>query len=673
MKKLFIALISSWFVLLFPLHSYASGSVPYETETLSANGYVIETQTAYTPIGLFAKDSNLVNPEDIFIDNQDRVYVVDSGTKSVFVFDLYGKQLNEIGKDVLNIPTGVFVDETGNIYVADYGNEMVYRFSNDGELLAEFGKPDSPLFGTKSPYKPQKVGVDRRGNIYVIGEGSNNGIIQLSKDGAFLGYYGVNIAGGSLESFLSSLLTSETQKANMFLKLPPAPDNIAIDDKGLIYSVTEGTDEEVVKKLNVAGKNLLPPEIVGSNSFKDITVNEIGNMYVLDSSGRIAEYDSFGNLLFLFGGKDDGTNRLGLFKQPTGISVDKFGRLYVTDKERGLVQVFDRTAFAEKIHEGLELFIEGLYIESQDYWTEVLRLNSSFGLAHTAMGKAYFKQQEFDLALNEFKLAEDKGGYSEAYWEVRHKWLQNNLSTIFMIIFAFFLVRFIVLFIDKRKGILNPVRSGLNKITGIKLVKELLFGFKFFRHPIDSFYYLKWMKHASILSATILYIIMFVEVLIAKFATGFVFSSGSMARANLFMEIVLFFGPLALFIVCNYLISTINDGEGRLKDIYVGTIYSFVPYLVFILPLTLISNFLTLNEAFVYDFSIMIIYGWSLIILVIMIKEIHNFTISETIRNIFMTIFAMIILVLVIFIIYVLIGQVFDFVYSIVQEVILRV
>jgi uncharacterized membrane protein (GlpM family) len=139
------------------------------------------------------------------------------------------------------------------------------------------------------------------------------------------------------------------------------------------------------------------------------------------------------------------------------------------------------------------------------------------------------------------------------------------------------------------------------------------------------------------------------------------------------MEMMLFIGPVALFIVCNYLVSTINDGEGRLKDIYIGTIYSFVPYIVIILPVTLVSNFLTLNEAFVYDFSMWIIYGWSLIILVIMIKEIHNFTISETIRNIFMTIFAMIILVLVIFILYVLIGQVYDFVYSIVQEVILRV
>ena len=224
--------------------------------TLSADGTLIETQTAYEPLGRLLSNIEIESPEDIFIDEKGTLYIVDSGTKKVLVSDGQGS-VQEIGVGVLGVPTGIFVDGHGDIYVSDYEKEKVFRFSNTGELKQEYGKPDSPLFGSKSPFKPQKVSVDRRGNIYVVGEGSTNGIIQLSQSGEFLGYYGVNRTDVSLQSVIRSLITSEKQKARLFMKTPPAPDNLAIDQQGLIYSVTKGTKSEVIKKLNVAGENMM--------------------------------------------------------------------------------------------------------------------------------------------------------------------------------------------------------------------------------------------------------------------------------------------------------------------------------------------------------------------------------------------------------------------------------
>ncbi|WP_144697673.1 YIP1 family protein [Fictibacillus phosphorivorans] len=658
--------------LLVPIYSTASASVPYQTETLSADGQTIETQTAYTPVGTLLPDVEIMNPEDIFSDTKGNLYIADSGAKKILVADRNGKFVREIGKGVLKSPTGVYVDENEKIFVADYEEEKVFRFSQDGKVEEQYGKPDSPLFGKSSSFKPQKVAVDRRGSIYVISEGSTNGIIQLSKDGGFLGYYGVNSTEGSFGTFLQKLFTSESKKANMFMKTPPAPDNIALDDKGLVYSVTEGTTNEVIKKLNVAGKNMLFGDISDEKSLQDIAVDYDGNMFVVSSTGEIYEYDSFGNLLFIFGGKDDGTNRLGLFKQPTGITIDPDGRLYVTDKERGMIQVFESTAFSKQVHEGIALFKEGRYVESQKYWEEVLEMNSSFGLAHSAMGSAYYKQQDYDKALEEYQFANDVYGYSDSFWEVRHAWMQENLETVLFAIIFFTILYYIVKVIDKKKGILNQPRRSLGAIKKQKLIGELLFLFKFFRHPIDSFYYLKKKQYASILSATILYVILIVEYIYSRFYTGFIFKTVS-SDANLVGELLLLLVPLALFIVVNYLVSTINDGEGRFKDIYIGTIYSLAPFLVFSPILTLLSNVLTYNESFVYVFSIRIIYAWCLIILFIMLKEIHNYTFSDTIRNIFVTLFGMVIMLLVVFIVFVLIDQVYDFVYSIIKEAVLRV
>ncbi|MBH0164120.1 YIP1 family protein [Fictibacillus sp. 7GRE50] len=671
MKRIaqFVALLV---FLLVPISSIASASVPYQTETLSADGQTIETQTAYTPVGTLLPDVEITNPEDIFSDSKGNLYIADSGAKRILVADRNGKFVREIGKGVLKSPTGVYVDETERIFVADYEEEKIFRFSKDGKVEEEYGKPDSPLFGKSSSFKPQKVAVDRRGSIYVISEGSTNGIIQLSKDGGFLGYYGVNSTEGSFGTFLQKLLTSESKKANMFMKTPPAPDNIALDDQGLVYSVTEGTSNEVIKKLNVAGKNMLFPDISDEKSLQDIAVDHDGNMFVVSSTGEIYEYDSFGNLLFIFGGKDDGTNRLGLFKQPTGITIDPDGRLYVTDKERGMIQVFESTAFSKQVHEGIALFKEGRYVESQKYWEEVLKMNSSFGLAHSAMGSAYYKQQDYDKALEEYEFANDVYGYSDSFWEVRHAWMQENLETVLFALIFFVILYYIVKVIDKKKGILDQPRRRIGAIKKQRLIGELLFLFKFFRHPIDSFYYLKRKQYASILSATILYVILIVEYIYSRFYTGFIYKTVS-SDANLVGELLLLLVPLALFIVVNYLVSTINDGEGRFKDIYIGTIYSLAPFLVFSPILTLLSNVLTYNEAFVYVFSIRIIYAWCLIILFIMLKEIHNYTFSDTIRNIFVTLFGMVIMLLVVFIVFVLIDQVYDFVYSIIKEAVLRV
>ncbi|MBH0169265.1 YIP1 family protein [Fictibacillus sp. 18YEL24] len=671
MKRIaqFVALLV---FLLVPISSIASASVPYQTETLSADGQTIETQTAYTPVGTLLPDVEIMNPEDIFSDTKGNLYIADSGAKKILVADKNGKFLREIGKGVLKSPTGVYVDENEKIFVADYEEEKVFRFSQDGKVEEQYGKPDSPLFGKSSSFKPQKVAVDRRGSIYVISEGSTNGIIQLSKDGGFLGYYGVNSTEGSFGTFLQKLLTSESKKANMFMKTPPAPDNIALDDQGLVYSVTEGTTNEVIKKLNVAGKNMLFGDISDEKSLQDIAVDHDGNMFVVSSTGEIYEYDSFGNLLFIFGGKDDGTNRLGLFKQPTGITIDPDGRLYVTDKERGMIQVFESTAFSKQVHEGIALFKEGRYVESQKYWEEVLEMNSSFGLAHSAMGSAYYKQQDYDKALEEYQFANDVFGYSDSFWEVRHAWMQENLETVLFTFIFFGILYYIVKVIDKKKGILNQPRKRIGAIKKQRLIGELLFLFKFFRHPIDSFYYLKKKQYASILSATILYVILIVEYIYSRFYTGFIFKTVS-SDANLVGELLLLLVPLALFSVVNYLVSTINDGEGRFKDIYIGTIYSLAPFLVFSPILTLLSNVLTYNESFVYVFSIRIIYAWCLIILFIMLKEIHNYTFSDTIRNIFVTLFGMVIMLLVVFIVFVLIDQVYDFVYSIIKEAVLRV
>lgn len=88
-----------------------------------------------------------LRPQSFVIDDQDRMWVADSGNHRVQVFDLtsdppklldyWGEFGSNSGK--LNRPFGIELDEAGNVYLAEYGNHRVSKFSSDGTWLGEFG------------------------------------------------------------------------------------------------------------------------------------------------------------------------------------------------------------------------------------------------------------------------------------------------------------------------------------------------------------------------------------------------------------------------------------------------------------------------------------------------------------------------------------------------------
>ena len=161
--------------------------------------------------------------------------------------------------------------------------------------------------------------------------------------------------------------------------------------------------------------------------------------------------------------------------------------------------------------------------------------------------------------------------------------------------------------------------------------------------------------------------------ILSLYVTGFVFNPfSSVSYIPIEYEITITLGLILLWNAANYLISTISDGEGRVRDVVIGTAYSLFPYLLIALPVALISNVLTLNEIFLHDFTLNLMWVWVGIMLFIMVKEIHNYSFSETVRNVLLTLFTMGLFVLTGYILYVLFTQLFDFVSAILQEVRLR-
>ena len=85
-----------------------------------------------------------------------------------------------------------------------------------------------------------------------------------------------------------------------------------------------------------------------------------------------------------------------------------------------------------------------------------------------------------------------------------------------------------------------------------------------------------------------------------------------------------------------------------------------------------LSHVLTNNEAFLITLVQVVMYGWVIVLMILAIKEVNNYTAQETFKIICLTIFTILIVALLIFIIYVLWAQVFEFISAIIGEVVYR-
>lgn len=243
------------------LGATVAAETPYRTYTVDGYGYVLETQSAYNPASAITKvgDTSFVTPMDMAIGKDGNLYIADAGAHVVMVSTVGGEEVRMIGEGTLQSPMGVFVSDDDKVYVADRDAKKVFVYDLEGNLLNEYGKPDSPIYGSTMDFRPIKVVANSTGTMYVICEGNMNGIVQISpvEGGSFLGYFGTNYTSLSPFQILQRLILTDAQRAQMLSNIPSTPTNLHIDEEGLIYTVTQGDKDMALKKLNIAGKNML--------------------------------------------------------------------------------------------------------------------------------------------------------------------------------------------------------------------------------------------------------------------------------------------------------------------------------------------------------------------------------------------------------------------------------
>lgn len=675
-RTVIVLLLAILFAGCFAQPHRISADTPYKTYTVDGYGSTIETQTAYLPYTTITKigEESLKQPTDFMLLDDGYIYILDSGNKRVVVSTMDAEPVMIFGEGILKSPRGLFVTPEHICYVADRDAKSIFVFDAEGNLTDTYGKPDSAMYGESQDFLPLKLVVNSFGTMYVICESNTNGIVEISpaEGGTFLGYFGTNSTRASLWTIIWRAVLTEAQRAKQLSNLPATPDNLAIDDKGVIYTVTRGEKKEALKRLNIAGVNMIEPE-----SYEDlpaaVAVGNHDNAFVAAQSGYIYEYNNDGDLLFVFGGADDGEQRIGLSTKVEAIRIGTDDKIYVLDSDKAQIQVYKPTEFTDHLHDALYLFSKGRYTESKEPLNRVLEMNNLFDYANMAMSKALYKEGDYAGALKYSKLAKDLDTYSDSFWEIRAAWLKHNLTAVILTVAAIALVWFVLKALDKKFGILLKPRILLKNFKEKRLIKQLRYMFYFMRHPIEGCYGIKHYNSVSLLSSNILLVLMMVVFVINKYFCGFITKTVREGSYDIVSDIGMIVLALALAVGCNYLMCTINDGEGKLKEIYCSFIYGFGPYLCFMPFIFLLSHVITDNERFFVDFGRLFMLTWIAVLIFIAVKEINDYSVGETVKIILLTLFTILIVCLLAFIIYVLWSQVIDFLQQIPREVVYKI
>jgi tripartite motif-containing protein 71 len=142
----------------------------------------------------------LITPIDLVVDEQGRVYVLDSyrnrspaepGTGAVQVFDADGQFLAEWGEPgseprQLKGPFGIGLAPDGTVLVAELDNNRVQRFTREGEFLDGWGGQGSD---DGEFVWAMDAAVDAEGRVFVA-DYSNHRVQVFNRDGQFLAAWG---------------------------------------------------------------------------------------------------------------------------------------------------------------------------------------------------------------------------------------------------------------------------------------------------------------------------------------------------------------------------------------------------------------------------------------------------------------------------------------------------
>ena len=640
-------------------------------------------------------------PNDLVTDDKQNVYIADTGNNRIVCLDRYYKHkftistfVNAQGvSDSLTAPEGLYVSKD-RIWVCDTGASRIVVFDRDGNFINIIEAPESNLFGDNSLYKPVAIAVDQYNRLFVVSSTTYQGIIVMTEKGEFTGFIGAQAVTISAWEILWRRFRTEDQKEQAQQYVSTEFNNITIDSDGFIYVTTSSIEESSVlgaitgkstdgkympvKMLNTNGDEIMkrngfwPPAgeidfstgstdtITGVSTITDAAIGEEGTWSIIDSKRqRIYTYDGNGNLLFAFG--DIGT-MLGNLTSVEAITYQDT-KMLVLDKTSCAFTVFKRTEYGDILVEAIAAENDQDFNLAINKWTEVLKRNSNFDAAYVGIGQAMYRNGQYEESLQYYEAAYDTENWSKSFQEIR----KEAMSKYFLLLIAG-IVAIIVAIVYFNKFVTKVNKKAATSGRKRTFGEELAYGFHVIVHPFDGFWDLKHEKRGSVRASIVFIAVTIVAFYYQAIGQGYLLNPEG-TYASLWVQIIGVLVPLLLFVLSNWCLTTLFEGEGSFKDIFIACSYSLLPVPMLVVPATILSNVCTTSEQDIVGFISTIAFIWLGILIFFGTQVTHDYSMGQNLVTILGTAVGMVFIMFIALLFSTLVGKMISLVTNIITEI----
>ncbi|MDE6640439.1 MAG: YIP1 family protein [Acetatifactor sp.] len=191
-------------------------------------------------------------------------------------------------------------------------------------------------------------------------------------------------------------------------------------------------------------------------------------------------------------------------------------------------------------------------------------------------------------------------------------------------------------------------------------------------HPMDGYYWIRHQERGSVPIAILMVILFSVSFSTNRLLASFVVNDVDPRVVDSFYELLGVLAAYLLLCVSNWSITCLMNGEGRMKDIAIAVGYGTAPITMMMCLGTLVSQFVADDEQAFYVMIIGAGIAYGLIMILVGIMQVHNYTLGKTLVTLFLTLVAMFIIIFLLLLLSNLLGMVVNFFRSIYTEIIFR-
>ncbi len=191
-------------------------------------------------------------------------------------------------------------------------------------------------------------------------------------------------------------------------------------------------------------------------------------------------------------------------------------------------------------------------------------------------------------------------------------------------------------------------------------------------HPFDGFWDLIHEKRGTLAAAHTFLLLFLLTRVLKLMLTSFQFITAPIQYINVFEEMASLALPFIILCLANWAMTTLFDGKGRFKDIYMAMCYALVPYILIQLPMILVSNMLTFEEGSFYSVLLGFSVIWSVFLVFTGLMEVHDCGPGKTLIFILVTVVGALVIIFLILVFFSLLSDAAAYFISLYREIVFR-